>query len=228
MSIKYFISFLIWEFKINLKSFQSILVLLFFAISLTVIYHYSLDEKIFLEEKNFYGLFLISIFFMVILLSGKSLQREKEAGAYKIILMSPLPRYIFYIAKIMSKSFFILLISFFYQFIYKILLVGQISFSIQQFLILLFLLPAIFNLTALGEMISLISTGNKMRELVLPILFFPLSLPVYIIYTSILSDFIKDGRNFFFSSKFILPIFLSIIYVLIGIIFFSNLSIDES
>lgn len=228
MSIKYFISFIIWEFKINLKSFQSILVLIFFAISLTVIYHYSLEEKIFLEEKNFYGLFLISIFFMVILLSGRSLQREKEAGAYKIILMSPLPRYIFYLTKIISKSFFILFISFFYQFIYKILLIGQISFSIQQFLILLFLLPAIFNLTALGEMISLLSTGNKMRELVLPILFFPLSLPVYIIYTSILSDFIKGNLNFFFSTKFVLPILLSIIYVLIGIIFFSNLSIDES
>ncbi|MFN3603224.1 MAG: heme exporter protein CcmB [Leptonema sp. (in: bacteria)] len=232
MSIKYFFVLVLWEFKIHFKSFQSILILFFYAVSLTVVYHYSLREEIFLEEKNFYGLFLISIFFMVILLSGRSLQREKEAGAYKMILISPLPRYIFYLTKVLTKSLIILLIVFFYQFIYKILLIGQIELGKEQIYLILFITPAIVSLTALGEIISLMSTGNKMRELVLPILFFPLSLPVYMIFTSLLNEYLNSLNdqilNFFFSLKFVLPIILSLIYVLMGILFFSNLSIEET
>lgn len=232
MSIKYLFSLIYWEIKIHLKSFQSTLILLFFAISLTVIYHYSLKEEIFLEEKNFYGLFLISIFFMVILLSGRSLQREKEAGAYKMILISPIPRYIFYLAKIFTKTLLILVLVFFYQFIYKILLIGQVEFNKSQVFLMILVSPAILNLTAIGEIISLMSTGNKMRELILPILFFPLSLPIFIIYTSIINQQIHSLNNttytFFFSVKFLIPILISVIYILIGILFFSNLSIEES
>ncbi len=221
---------ILWEMKIHLKSFQSILILFFFATSLTVIYHYSLKEEIFLEEKNFYGLFLISIFFMVILLSGRSLQREKEAGAYKIILMSPIPRYVFYLARILTKTFIILLLIFFYQFVYRILLIGQIELNHSQIFLMFLISPAILNLTAIGEMISLMSTGNKMRELILPILFFPLSLPIFVIYTSIINEQITSSYNytFFLSSKFFIPLLIAFIYIIIGILFFSNLSIEES
>ncbi|GIX41460.1 MAG: hypothetical protein KatS3mg129_1193 [Leptospiraceae bacterium] len=230
MSIKYLWVCLKWEIKMQLRSIQIIIMLFFFSLSLTVIYYYSLRTNVFLDEKNYYGLFLLSIFFMIILLSGRGLQKEKEAGFYKIILMSPIPRWIFYISRIFTKSIIIMFIIFIFQFIYKILLIGQIYFFKNDIYIILLFYPCIINLLAIGEIVSLLSSGNRMRELILPALFFPLSIPVFIIYSSIVNEMVQleIKWNFLITRNFILPVILSIIYVLIGILFFTYLSVDES
>ncbi|MCX7810708.1 MAG: heme exporter protein CcmB [Leptospiraceae bacterium] len=230
MSIKYLWICLKWEFKIQFRSLQIIFMLLFFSLSLTVIYYYSLRSNVFLDEKNYYGLFLLSIFFMVILLSGRGLQREKEAGFYKIILMSPLPRWIFYLNRIFVKSIIIMFIILIFQFIYKILLIGQIYFFKNDLYIVLFFYPCIVNLLAIGEIVSLLSSGNRMRELILPTLFFPLAIPIFIVYATIINELVQIEMklNFLLTRNFILPIILSIIYVLVGVLFFNYLSVDES
>jgi ABC-type transport system involved in cytochrome c biogenesis permease component len=204
--------------------------LFFFSLSLTVIYHYSLRSDIFLDEKNYYGLFLLSIFFMVILLSGRGLQREKEAGFYKIILMSPIPRWILYISKILTKSIIIMLIILMYQYIYKILLIGQIYLFKNDFFIIFLFYPCIINLLAIGEIVSLLSSGNRMKELILPAIFFPLSIPIFILYSTIINEVtqIEITWKFFLTRNFVLPVVLSIIYVLVGILFFNFLSVEES
>lgn len=230
MSIKYLWNSIIWEVKFLLQSFHIIVMLFFFALSLIVIYHYSLSSDVFLEKKNFYGLFILSIFFMIILLSGRGLQREKEGGMYKIIVISPIPRWIFYLSKIISKSIIIFITIVLYQFVYKILLIGQIFLTNNDILIMILLIPCIINLLALGEIVSLMSSGNRMRELVLPALFFPLSIPIFIVYSSIIQNIIetKIEMNFSLLELFVLPITLALVYVLIGILFFSHLSIEES
>jgi ABC-type transport system involved in cytochrome c biogenesis permease component len=204
--------------------------LFFFSLSLTVIYHYSLRSDIFLDKKNYYGLFLLSIFFMVILLSGRGLQREKEAGFYKIILMSPIPRWILYISKILTKSIIIMLIILMYQYIYKILLIGQIHLFKNDFFIIFLFYPCIINLLAIGEIVSLLSSGNRMKELILPAIFFPLSIPIFILYSTIINEVtqIETTWKFFLTRNFVLPVVLSIIYVLVGILFFNFLSVEES
>lgn len=230
MSIKYLWNSILWEIKFLLQSFHMIIMLFFFAISLTVIYHYSLNNEVFLEKNNYYGLFILSVFFMIILLSGRGLQREKEGGIYKIILMSPIPRWIYYLSKIISKTIVILFTIIVYQFIYKILLIGQIFFYENDVVIMFLLIPCIINLLAIGEIVSLMSSGNRMRELILPALFFPLSIPIFIVYSSTIRNIIetKIEMNFTLIEFFILPLILAIIYVLIGILFFSHLSVEES
>jgi ABC-type transport system involved in cytochrome c biogenesis permease component len=230
MSMKYLWICIKWEIKIQLRSLQIILMLFFFSLSLTVIYHYSLRSDIFLDEKNYYGLFLLSIFFMVILLSGRGLQREKEAGFYKIILMSPIPRWILYISKILTKSIIIMLIILMYQNIYKILLIGQIYLFKNDFFIIFLFYPCIINLLAIGEIVSLLSSGNRMKELILPAIFFPLSIPIFILYSTIINEVtqIEITWKFFLTRNFVLPVVLSIIYVLVGILFFNFLSVEES
>ncbi len=230
MSIKYLWKSFFWEIKFQIRSIQVLVVLLFFSISLTVVYHYSLKTEVFLDKKNYYGLFLLSIFFMVILLSGRGLQREKEAGIYKIIIISPIPRNIFYLSRIFTKTLIILIILIIYQFIYKILLIGQIFFFENDFYIFILFIICTINLLSIGEIISLMSSGNRMKELILPTLFFPISIPVFIIYSVIIQNILEEKLNFdfFITQNFILPVILCLIYVLIGIFFFSNLSIEES
>ncbi|MCS7204241.1 MAG: ABC transporter permease [Leptospiraceae bacterium] len=229
LSIQYFLSAVVWEFKHQLKSLQIILVLFFYGIYLAVLYYYSLKSEIFLEKKNYWGLLFLSVFFMVILMTGKSLQREKEAGAYKIQLMSPMPRSIFYIAKIAIKALLIFLILMFYQLIYKILLVGQLEYEQNEMIFFLLLFPYILNLISIGELISLMSSGNRMRELVLPAIFFPVSVPVFIIYTSVLNKFVDDINIVYFIDYKILtlPLVVLLIYILTGIFIYTNLSVEE-
>jgi ABC-type transport system involved in cytochrome c biogenesis permease component len=75
-----------------------------------------------------------------------------------------------------------------------------------------------------------LSSGNRMKELILPTLFFPLAIPIFIVYATIINELVQIEMklNFFLTRNFILPIILSIIYVLVGVLFFNYLSVDES
>jgi ABC-type transport system involved in cytochrome c biogenesis permease component len=74
-----------------------------------------------------------------------------------------------------------------------------------------------------------LSSGNRMKELILPTLFFPLAIPIFIVYATIINELVQiEMKLNFFLRNFILPIILSIIYVLVGVLFFNYLSVDES
>jgi ABC-type transport system involved in cytochrome c biogenesis permease component len=74
-----------------------------------------------------------------------------------------------------------------------------------------------------------LSSGNRMRELILPTLFFPLAIPIFIVYATIINELVQiEMKLNFLLRNFILPIILSIIYVLVGVLFFNYLSVDES
>jgi ABC-type transport system involved in cytochrome c biogenesis permease component len=74
-----------------------------------------------------------------------------------------------------------------------------------------------------------LSSGNRMKELILPTLFFPLAIPIFIVYATIINELVQiEMKLNFLLRNFILPIILSIIYVLVGVLFFNYLSVDES
>ncbi len=226
MSIKYFFKLIFWEFKIQLKNPQIFLILIFFNLSLTTIYHFSLKEVVFFDPDNYFGLLLITVFFMVILVSGKSLQREKEAGAYKVILTTVKSRTILFFSRVIVKFSLVIFVLLIFQFIYKILLIGQLFYHQNEVKILLTFFPMIMTLIALGESISLISSGNRLKDLILPALFFPLSIPIFIIYSGLIQKINTNSE--LNTSLFLLPFITGIIYILAGLIFFINLSIEES
>jgi ABC-type transport system involved in cytochrome c biogenesis permease component len=112
-----------------------------------------------------------------------------------------------------------------YSVLYNVLLVGTSQFFGLTGHTLLFLLPCTINLVLLGEIVSILSGANRIREIVLPILFFPLSLPIFIVYSG--SSAVLEGRANPFEYTLVL-LSLILVYAGVGALFFQFMATDEA
>jgi heme exporter protein B len=224
-SISSFFRMLRWELRLELRNIGTVIVLLPYAGTLAVLFHYSLQPMVFEEGKNLMGLLLISLFFMVSMMTARALGREKESGAFRILLMSGMDRTSYFISRVVVKSSMIMIMLLVYSVLYNVLLVGTSQFFRLTGHTLLFLLPCTINLVLLGEIVSILSGANRIREIVLPILFFPLSLPIFIVYSG--SSAVLEGRANPFEYTLVL-LSLILVYAGVGALFFQFMATDEA
>ncbi|MBW7858010.1 MAG: heme exporter protein CcmB [Leptonema sp. (in: Bacteria)] len=214
-----------WELKLELRSAGSLLSLLGYAATLAVLFHYSLLPSVFSEGQNLTGLLLLSLFFMVSMVTARGMNRERESGAFRILLLSGMDRSAFLIGRSLVKTFAIALMLVVYSILYNVLLVGRPDFFYFTWLTVLFLLPCSLNLVLLGEVISVMSNANRLSEIVLPLLFFPLSLPIFIVYSG--SAAVIHGKADL--GPYLTVIFaLILLYAGIGSLFFQMMTTDET
>lgn len=216
---------MLWELKLELRSAGSLLSLLSYAATLAVLFHYSLLPSVFGESQNLTGLLLMSLFFMVSMVTARGMNRERESGAFKIVLLSGMDRSAFLIGRAFVKTFAIVLMLIAYSILYNVLLVGRSDFFYFTWLTTLFLIPCSLNLVLLGEIISVMSSANRLGEIVLPLLFFPLSLPIFIVYSG--SASVINGKASL-SSYLVVLAALNILYAGIGSLFFQMMATDET
>lgn len=214
-----------WELRLELRNAGTLIVLLPYAATLAVLFHYSLVPAVFQEGKNLMGLLLISLFFMVSMMTARAMGREKESGAFRILLMSGMDRMSYLISRVLVKSLFVVLLLAVYSVLYNVLLVGTSQFFELTGRTMLFLIPCTMNLVLLGEMVSILSGGNRLREIVLPILFFPLSLPIFIVYSGSLS--VIEGKAAAGPFTIVLLSLLAV-YAGVGTLFFQFMATDEA
>lgn len=214
-----------WELRLELRNVGTMIVLLPYAATLAVLFHFSLQPTVFQEGKNLIGLLLISLFFMVSMMTARGMSREKESGAFRILLMSGMDRSSFLFARVLVKSAMIGLLLVTYSILYNVLLVGTSQFFELTARTMLFLLPCTVNLVLLGEVVAILSGANRVREIVLPILFFPLSLPIFIVYSG--SSAVLEGRA---QSVPYFAVLLSLlaVYAGAGALFFQFMATDEA
>lgn len=214
-----------WELRLELRNIGTMIVLLPYAATLAVLFHYSLQPSVFHEGKNLMGLLLISLFFMVSMMTARAMGREKESGAFRILLMSGMDRTAYLFARVVVKSSMIGILLLVYSILYNVLLVGTSQFFELTGRTLLFLLPCTVNLVLLGEIVAILSGANRIREIVLPILFFPLSLPIFIVYSG--SSAVLEGRADAAPYAVVLLSLLAV-YAGAGALFFQFMATDEA
>lgn len=213
-----------WELKLELRSAGSLISLLGYVATLAVLFHYSLMPMVFGEAQNLTGLLLLSLFFMVSMISARGMNRERESGAFRVLLLSGMDRSALLLGRSFVKTAVIVLMLFVYSLLYNVLLVGRPDFFYFTWLTTLFLIPCSLNLVLLGEIISVLSSANRLSEIVLPLLFFPLSLPIFIVYSG--SAAVINGKAEV-SNYLMILIALIILYAGIGALFFQMMATDE-
>lgn len=138
------------------------------------------------QEQNMpLGIFVIEvwliIFFTLIYLMSKLFVKEKESGTLGGLLSSPISGQMILLSKILYCLIllsFVELILFLFSIFLSAPLVESLSFTqLITFIILGVLLPTI-DLSICGSLVSAFSMYVKNKSFVLPILLFPLILPI--------------------------------------------------
>lgn len=170
---------ILWKDIINeLRTKEIVLSMAAFSVVLVVIFNFSL-----VINKDNVGhlvpsLLWISIIFVGTLGLSRTFALEKENSAITGILISPVDRSMLYFAKVISNLLYVLIIQFLllslFLFMFNINLTGNILI-----LIFIMFLGAV-GFSTLGTLFSTMAINTKLRELLLPVILFPVIIPVII------------------------------------------------
>ncbi len=164
------------DLRIELRSKESLVSMAFFGALLLVILNIASGVGRQLDAEAGAGILWVAVIFSAVLGLGRVFAREKENGCVAALLLSPVAPGEIFIAKalvnfcLMSLSQ-LLLVPLFY------VLFGS-HFSGGPLALLPVLLLVNLGFSSAGTLLSAISAGTRRNEVLLPILLFPLLLPL--------------------------------------------------
>ena len=122
------------------------------------------------------GMLWVTFAFAGVLSLNRSFIMEKEEGCLEGLMVSPISREVIYVGKMLGSLIFMLVIEAvalpMFAFLFNLDVI-----SIQQ-IVIIFLTTVGF--ISVGTLFSALAVNTKAREMVLPILFFPIVAPIVI------------------------------------------------
>ncbi|MBI41815.1 MAG: hypothetical protein CMF59_19640 [Leptospiraceae bacterium] len=177
-----------WELRQEAKHPGSILFFLSFAITLNIIYYYAFGRRA-LEEHSGGGL-ILSLFFVSVVILSRGHSRDREGGALKVLLASPVDRIGMYLGRVLSRSSVLLVVLLISWPVTGLLITGRplVFEGDVLFQILLLMILSCLGLSSLGTMVVVLASGNRFREMIVPVLFFPAALPLFMVISGAFSE----------------------------------------
>ena len=150
----------------------------FFALVLAALYGYALQPAVFQDLRNLNGTLLATLFFTSAFVSARNIQAEKEDGALRVMLACPGDPMGIYLGKTIALWQMQAGFALAYTPLYHLFLRGRFPPAGSLLAPMVFLSAAALSLAALGVLLSYVAAGNRLREMLLPLLLFPVALPV--------------------------------------------------
>ncbi len=185
--------------------------MLTFTLLVIVIFSFAFGFSVEIINLAAPAMLWIAFTFAGILGLSRSFALEKEGGAILGILLTPTDRSLIYFGKLISNTIFV--------FIVGVIMIPMFilffNFSFAQSL--LPLMPIIFlgslGFVAVGTLFSAIALNTKLREVLLPILTFPIVIPLIVSAVKLSSTILKGESIFSAPSALKLLIAFDIIFI---------------
>jgi heme exporter protein B len=173
------IGVIVWkDLLLELRTRERVAAMGAFAVLAGVLFNFSTDRSLVRPQDMAAGLIWMTIVFDGLLGVGRTFHLEAEDGALQGLLMSPAPKDAIFLG--MALSNFVLL----YAVALLVLAVFMLFFGLgigsSPAAVLLSLGLGALGFVALGTLFAAVSSGTRMGETVLPILVFPLLVPMVI------------------------------------------------
>ena len=125
------------------------------------------------------GLLWVALIFAAVLGLNRTFVAEKDDGVMDGLLLAPFDRSLIYWGKFVSNLIFLLVIQVLSLPVFILFFITQ-SFASQAWLLVATVILGDLGIVAVGTLLSAISVNTKARDLMLPILFFPVIIPLLI------------------------------------------------
>ena len=170
---------IIWkDFTVELKTRELFVSMFIFAVLVILIFIFSVDLSIVNSNQVGPGVLWVAIIFSGTIGLNRSFMLEKENQCIQGLMLAPIDRSAIYFGKMISNLAFLLIMEAF------ILPIFMIFFNVDLiphiFPILFVILIGTIGFSALGTLLSSLSANLKTRDIMLPILLYPLMVPIAI------------------------------------------------
>ena len=168
---------ILWkDVLLEIRTKETIIPILVFSFLVIIVFNFVMDPNPALVEAVAPGVLWVAFTFAGLLGLSRSFAMEKEQGCIEGLMMCPVGRDLLYLGKMLGTFLFVLLVEL------LMLPVFAVVFNIPLFEpgLWLITLLATFGFASVGAIFSAIAINTKAKEVLLPILFFPIAAPVII------------------------------------------------
>jgi heme exporter protein B len=168
------------DIRYELRSKQTWIGMGMFALLVLVIFNFTFDLHASTVSSIAPGALWVAFIFASLLGLGRTVAAEREQGMLDRLLLTPVDRKAIYLAKLLGNLLFIGVVEIIALPVFAILF----NLPIWQGTTLLALIPIVLlgalGIAAVGTLFSVMAATTQAKELLLPILVFPLVVPVVI------------------------------------------------
>jgi len=150
--------------------------MLVFALVILVVFNFAFDLRVENARTVGPGALWVAVFFAGVLNIGRTLVLEQERGGWEGLLLAPLEPGALYTAKLIGNVIFMLLV----EAVVLPVFGALYNLPVLDLGVLLVLALGTVGFAAVGTLFAALSANSRAREVMLPVLIFPILVPVII------------------------------------------------
>jgi len=163
---------------IEIKSLEILSTTLFFAVSCVLVFAFAFVKEGSIVADASAGILWIAIAFAGTLALGRTFERERYAETVRALLLAPAPRAAIYVGKLLGIV--LLLISAEVMLVPLVALLFSASLFARPLLLAGLLVAGTVGFAAVGTLFAAMLVRSRTRDIMLPILLYPITVPVII------------------------------------------------
>jgi heme exporter protein B len=179
------------DILLELRSKDIIVSAAVFGFLVVIVFNFALDVTPQRVTQLAPGILWVAFAFAGTLAMNRSFVREKEQGGLEGLLLTPVSRDSIFLGKALVNFCFMLIVEAALLPVFAVLL----GFSAFSLTLLMTILLATLGFATVGTLFSAIAVQTRSREIMLPVLFFPIVLPVIIAAVEASSQAIGGAAN---------------------------------
>ncbi|MBU2643221.1 heme exporter protein CcmB [bacterium] len=164
------------DIKLDLRSMENFFSMLFFSIIILLIFAFALPAESHDQQLLAPGIFWVTFLLSGMLSLNKSFQMEKENGCMEALLVTPTSRGAIFFGKMAGNTVFIMIVQAMLIPLFSLLFINSAIYHFAELFLLSFVSTVGFS--ALGTLLGGLTTDLRFKDILLPILLFPLLVPL--------------------------------------------------
>jgi heme exporter protein B len=160
------------------RSREALTSMAFFSLLVVVLFGFAFQAEKIDVQTQASGLLWIGFSFSGVLGLHRSFAVEREGGCLQGLLLAPVDRSAVYLGKVIGNLLFIGVVQFLTYPVFSILLRVPILACLPQLVLVTFL--GTVGFASVGTLLATVSSGSRLREVLLPLILYPIWVPVLI------------------------------------------------
>lgn len=164
------------DLRVELRTRERLAAMGAFVVLTAVLFNYAVDRTVVHPGRIAAGLIWMTLILGGLLGLGRTFELEKEDGAFQGLLAAPLPREALFLGKVLANAVLLAVVTTLTVLVFA--LFYQVQLPRNPLPLAGVLLLGVVGFAALGTLFAGITSGTRMKETLLPVLLFPLLVPL--------------------------------------------------
>ncbi len=162
----------------ELRTLQRAATMASFSVLVAVLFNFSIDPAIVQIQDIAAGLIWMTLIFTGVMGVGRTFALEAEDGAFQGMLLSPIPRDAIYLGKVVSNVVLVGVVTALTVGVFGLFF--QLDYGTHPWALTVCLSCGVVGFVALATLLGAVTSGTRLGESLLPVLLFPLLVPMVI------------------------------------------------